>query len=114
MNKIKIIRKNTEVFRLKICGHGYSDGDSIHFTVKKAPDNDETDSDALIDNEWTYGTDFKADDDGVAELVLEESDTNGLPGGYAYDFKYLNADKSDARTLVIGEIEIVNPVTLEV
>lgn len=110
MQPLAIPQKNTQTLFIKSDDYTFEDGDTLYFTVKNKPDNDNTDDDALIKKSWTVGTDALYDDDGYLELNLSETDTDIDFGDYVYDIKLVNATVGE--TLVFGELKILPVATL--
>ncbi len=114
-NLLKFYRKNTSVIILDVCDYQFNDGDTLYFTVKYAPDNDETDSDALIKADWTIGTDVTVDSENKLELTLSATKTDIDFGDYFYDIKLVSVQEPEAEsTLVTGNISIMDVATLRV
>lgn len=112
MEPLIIPQKNTQILYIKSDSYEFETGDKLYFTVKTKPDNDGTDSDALIATDWTVGTDASVDDEGYLELALTEAETNIAFGDYFYDIKLKNDEVAD--TLVAGELKILPVATLRV
>lgn len=112
-NPLNFYRKNTCTILLDLCDYEFNTGDTIYFTVKTAPDSDQSDNDALIKTNWTYGTDVVPDDNGTLELVVSATDTNIDYGTYFYDLKMVSADGNET-TLLTGDITIMDVATLRV
>lgn len=110
MQPLAIPQKNTQTLYIKSDDYTFTTGDTLYFTVKVKPDNDNTDTDALITKSWTVGTDASYDDDGYLNLSLSENETDIDFGDYVYDIKLVNA--SVAETLVFGELKILPVSTL--
>ena len=107
-------RRNTEIIKIKLCQYTLSDGDTLHFTVKPKPDNDTTDSAAVIDKTWTYGTDCYNDDEGFTILKLTADETNIDFGVYFYDIKIVTVGADAEQTLLTGPLTVMEAATLEV
>lgn len=105
-----IPQKNTQTLYIKSEDYTFTTGDTLYFTVKTKPDNDQTDTDALISKSWTVGTDAEYDSDGYLNLNLAETDTDIDFGDYVYDIKLVNGEV--AETLVFGELKILPVSTL--
>ena len=112
MQPLVIPQKNTQILYIKSNDYAFEDGDVIYFTVKVKPDNDQTDSDALVKVDWTVGTDAQYDSDGYLNLNLTENDTDIDFGDYVYDIKLVNATVKE--TLVFGPLKILPVSTLRV
>lgn len=112
MQPLVIPQKNTQILYIKSNDYIFEDGDEIYFTVKTKPDNDQTDSDALVTKKWTVGTDASYDDDGYLNLALAETDTDIDFGDYVYDIKLVTDAVRD--TLVFGTLKILPVSTLRV
>lgn len=110
MEPLAIPQKNTQTLYIKSDDYTFATGDVIYFTVKTKPDNDQTDTDALITKSWTVGTDAEYDDDGYLNLNLAETDTDIDFGDYVYDIKLVNTDVKE--TLVFGPLKILPVSTL--
>ena len=110
LQPLVIPQKNTQTLYIKSDDYTFQTGDEIYFTVKAAPDNDQTDADALITKNWTVGTDAEYDDDGYLNLNLTENETDIDFGDYVYDIKLVNS--SVAETLIYGELKILPVATL--
>ena len=110
MQPLCIPQKNTQTLYIKSDDYTFQTGDLLYFTVKAKPDNDQTDTDALVTKNWTVGTDAEYDDDGYLNLNLAETDTDIDFGEYVYDIKLKNADV--AETLVYGPLNILPVSTL--
>ena len=110
LQPLVIPQKNTQILYIKSEDYTFQTGDVLYFTVKAKPDNDQTDSDALISTSWTVGTDAEYDSEGYLNLALTESETDIDFGDYVYDIKLVNADV--AETLVFGELKILPVATL--
>lgn len=110
MQPLAIPQKNTQTLYVKSDDYTFVTGDTLYFTVKPKPDNDNTDASALISKYWTVGTDASYDDDGYLNLNLSENETDIDFGDYVYDIKLVNA--SVAETLVFGELKILPVSTL--
>ena len=110
LQPLVIPQKNTQTLYIKSDDYTFQDGDEIYFTVKANPDNDQTDSDALITKNWTVGTDAEYDDDGYLNLNLTENETDIDFGDYVYDIKLVNS--SVAETLIFGDLKILPVATL--
>lgn len=111
MQPLTIPRKNTYILYLKSEDYEWQEGDNLHFTVKDNPDNDTTDSDALIKAAWTVGENAEVDDEGYLHLNLTPTQTNIDFGDYFYDIKLISGDVAD--TLVFGRLKILPVTTLE-
>lgn len=106
-------RKNSGILYVKACDFTFETGDKIYFTVKTAPDNDSSDTSAIISKDWTNGTDASVDSDGYLELNLTESDTDKDYGQYIYDIKFVRTGTATvARTLIFGEFNLLYVTTL--
>lgn len=110
MQPLCIPQKNTQTLYIKSDDYTFTTGDTLYFTVKAKPDNDQTDTDALISKSWVYGTDAQYDDEGYLNLNLAETDTDIDFGDYVYDIKLVNS--SVAETLVFGDLKILPVATL--
>ena len=110
MQPLAIPQKNTQTLYIKSDDYTFNTGDQLYFTAKVKPDNDQTDSDALIAKSWTVGTDAEYNSDGYLELNLSETDTDIDFGDYVYDIKLVNSDVKE--TLVFGELKILPVATL--
>lgn len=110
MQPLAIPQKNTQTLYIKSDDYTFSPGDELYFTVKVKPDNDQTDTDALVTKSWTVGTDAEYDTDGYLNLNLDETDTDIDFGDYVYDIKLVNSDV--AETLIFGELKILPVATL--
>lgn len=110
MYPLCIPQKNTQTLYIRSDDYEFADGDVLYFTVKKQPDNDQTDAEALISKDWTVGTDAEYDEDGYLTLKLDETETDVDFGEYVYDIKLVNS--SVAETLVFGELKILPVSTL--
>ena len=110
LQPLVIPQKNTQTLYIKSEDYTFQTGDTLYFTVKAQPDNDNTDSDALISTSWTVGTDAEYDDDGYLNLNLTENETDIDFGDYVYDIKLVNSDV--AETLVFGDLKILPVATL--
>ena len=64
LQPLVIPQKNTQTLYIKSDDYTFQTGDTLYFTVKAKPDNDQTDADALISKSWTVGTDAEYDSDG--------------------------------------------------
>lgn len=114
-NLLKFYRKNTSVIILEACDYQFNDGDTLYFTVKIKPDNDATDSDALIKISWTVGTDVTVNDENQLELTLSATQTDIDFGDYFYDIKIVSVQEPESETtLVTGNITIMDVATLRV
>ena len=112
MQPLCIPQKNTQTLYIKSEDYTFTTGDTLYFTVKVKPDNDQTDTDALISKSWTVGTDASYDSDGYLNLALDETDTDIDFGDYVYDIKLVNATVKE--TLVFGPLKILPVSTLRV
>lgn len=110
LQPLVIPQKNTQILYIKSEDYTFVPGDTLYFTVKPKPDNDQTDADALIAKSWGVGTDAEYDSDGYLNLNLAESDTDIDFGDYVYDIKLVNSDA--AETLVYGDLKILPVATL--
>lgn len=110
LQPLVIPQKNTQTLYIKSDDYTFQDGDEIYFTVKAQPDNDQSDSTALITKSWTVGTDAEYDDEGYLNLNLTENETDIDFGDYVYDIKLVNA--SVAETLIFGDLKILPVATL--
>lgn len=110
MQPLAIPQKNTQTLYIKSDDYTFKDGDTLYFTVKEQPDNDQTDADALVKVQWAYGTDCEYDDEGYLNLQLAETDTDIDFGEYVYDIKLVNSEV--AETLVYGQLKILPVSTL--
>lgn len=110
LQPLVIPQKNTQTLYIKSDDYTFQTGDTLYFTVKAKPDNDQTDADALISKSWTVGTDAEYDSDGYLNLALAETDTDINFGDYVYDIKLVNSDV--AETLIFGELKILPVATL--
>lgn len=113
-NPLKFYRKNTCTIILEVCDYEFHAGDVIYFTVKVKPDSDETDSDALIKESWTYGTDVEANENGSLNLIIPANKTDIAYGDYFYDIKLVTDSQSPAaeNTLAVGTFTIMDVATL--
>ena len=110
LQPLVIPQKNTQTLYIKSDDYTFQTGDTLYFTVKAQPDNDQTDSEALISTSWTVGTDAEYDSDGYLNLNLTENETDIDFGDYVYDIKLVNSDV--AETLVFGDLKILPVATL--
>lgn len=110
MQPLAIPQKNTQTLYIKSDDYTFTTGDVLYFTAKTKPDNDQTDTDALISKSWTVGMDADYGNDGYLELNLAENDTDIDFGDYVYDIKLVNSDV--AETLVFGDLKILPVATL--
>lgn len=110
MQPLAIPQKNTQTLYIKSDDYTFENGDTLYFTVKRQPDNDDTDDDALIKKSWVVGTEALYDDDGYLNLNLSETDTNIDFGDYVYDIKLIATGV--AETLVFGNLTILPVATL--
>lgn len=110
MQPLAIPQKNTQTLYIKSDDYTFTTGDTLYFTVKTQPDNDQTDGDALIKVQWEYGTDCEYDDEGYLRLNLSETDTDIDFGEYVYDIKLVNSEVGE--TLVYGQLKILPVSTL--
>lgn len=104
-------RKNTEILYIRSKDYDFQDGDILYFTVKPEPDNDSTDSAAIIKKQWTVGVDAEVDEEGYVRLQLTPSDTDVDFGEYFYDIKLVSGSVSE--TLAFGHIKVLPVTTLE-
>ena len=113
-NLLKFYRKNTSVIQVDACDYQFNTGDTLYFTVKTAPDNDQSDSSALIKTNWVVGTDVTPDPyTNKLELTLTEEQTDIDFGDFFYDIKLVAAgDDGPGTTLVTGAITIMPVATL--
>ena len=81
------------------------DGWTIFFTIKRNLDADDDDAD--LAKEVTDHTDAG---EGETEIVLTDTETNGLSGDYYYDIQYKD-DSGLIKTVLKGTIEFVEDVT---
>lgn len=112
MQPMLIPQKNTNIIQLKSDNYQFKDGDHLYFTVKTAPDNDNTDGDAVAKVDWVVGTDANYDNEGYLALPLSETDTDINFGDYFYDIKLKNSEVGT--TIVVGELRILPVATLRV
>lgn len=110
LQPLVIPQKNTQILYIKSDDYTFQAGDTLYFTVKAKPDNDQTDGDALIAKSWVVGTNAGYDEDGYMQLALEETDTDIDFGDYVYDIKLVT--ESVAETLIFGELKILPVATL--
>lgn len=110
MQPLAIPQKNTQTLYIKSDDYTFATGDVLYFTVKAQPDNDQTDTDALVTKSWTVGTDAEYDSDGYLNLNLAETDTDIDFGDYVYDIKLVNSEV--AETLIFGDLKILPVATL--
>ena len=114
-NQLKFYRKNTSVIILDVCDYQFNSGDTLYFTVKIKPDNDQDDSSALIKTSWTVGTDVDVTEDNKLELTLSATQTDIDFGDYFYDIKLVSVQEPEAEsTLVTGNISVMDVATLRV
>jgi len=113
-NLLKFYRKNSSTIILDVCDFTFKDGDTLYFTVKPAPDNDETDSSALIKAHWVIGTDVNVETDGTLQLKLTPTETDIDFGQYFYDIKLVEYGDTAENTLITGDIAILDVATLRV
>jgi len=113
-NVLNFYRKNTSTIILDVCDYQFNDGDAIYFTVKATPDNDQSDSDALIKTSWTVGTDVEVQEDGTLQLNLTAAQTDIEFGQYFYDLKLVESGDTAENTLITGNINILKVATLRV
>lgn len=113
-NILRYYRKNTATIVLQVCDYQFNDGDTIYFTVKNAPDSDQTDNDALIKSDWTVGTDVNLTEQGTLELGLTATETDIDYGTYFYDLKIVSAENGAESTLITGALQIMDVATLRV
>ena len=104
-------RKTTAVIQIE-SNYTFKTGDTLYFTVKVKPDDDQTDADALVAKTWVFGTDCNYDNEGCLALPLDETDTNLDAGNYTYDIKLVNSDVKDI--IVFGPLVILPVDTLRV
>ena len=110
MQPLVIPQKNTQTLYITSDSYTFQTGDVLYFTVKVKPDNDNTDTDALITKSWTVGTDASYDTDGYLNLNLTETETDIDFGDYVYDIKLVTSDVKE--TLVFGPLKILPVATL--
>lgn len=111
MNRLAIPRKNTHVIKLKLSPFEFLNGDKLYFTVKQIPDDDKTDSKAVIKAEFIVGTNIQIEPDGRVFLTLSPKQTDIDAGDYYYDIKLIRGEL--AQTLVFGELKLLPVVNLE-
>ena len=104
-----IPQKNTEILHID-SDYAFKTGDTLYFTVKNKPDNDQTDGDALVTKQWAYGTDCNYDNEGYLALPLSETDTDIDFGEYVFDIKLVNSEA--ATTIIFGQLNILPVSTL--
>lgn len=104
-------RKTTAVIQID-SNYTFKTGDTLYFTVKTQPDNDQTDDDALVKKTWVFGTDCNYDNEGCLALPLSETDTNLDAGCYSYDIKLVNDTVKSI--IVFGPLMILPVDTLRV
>jgi hypothetical protein len=112
MQPLCIPQKNTQTLYIKSDDYTFTTGDTLYFTVKAKPDNDQTDADALVAKTLVFGTDCNYDNEGCLALPLDETDTNLDAGNYTYDIKLVNSDVKDI--IVFGPLVILPVDTLRV
>lgn len=110
LQPLVIPQKNSQILYIKSEDYTFQTSDQLYFTVKPKPDNDQTDSSALISKSWTVGTDASYDSEGYLNLALAKTDTDIDFGDYVYDIKLVNANI--AETLVYGDLKILPVATL--
>lgn len=106
-----IPQKNTQTLQID-SDYTFKTGDTLYFTVKTKPDNDQTDGDALVEVQWAFGTDCDYDNEGCLALPLAETDTDIDFGDYVYDIKLVNS--SVKTTIIYGPLRILPVTTLRV
>lgn len=106
-----IPQKNTQTLQID-SDYTFTTGDTLYFTVKRQPDNDQTDGDALVEVQWAFGTDCDYDNEGCLALPLAETDTDIDFGDYVYDIKLVNS--SVKTTIIYGPLRILPVTTLRV
>lgn len=109
MQPLCIPQKNTQVLQID-SDYKFKTGDTLYFTVKEKPDNDQTDSDALVTVQWAFGTDCDYDNEGYLALPLSETDTDIDFGEYVFDIKLVNSEA--ATTIIFGQLNILPVSTL--
>lgn len=115
-NALQIRAKNSVAIRLRIKGMEYAEGDKFYLTIKQEPDNDSTDSEAVLAKDWTYGEDAELDSKGWLVLKLDKTETDipftGIADQpYFYDIKIVTTyGASD--TLVFGQCVVLPSITL--
>jgi hypothetical protein len=106
-------KKNTEVIHVRGDDFEFLDGDNIYFTAKSNPDNDSTDSRAIITKAWVVGDSALIDDAGYLLLWLDDSDTDKDFGDYFYDVKIKrDGSKPLSETIGFGPLKILQAITL--
>lgn len=113
-NTLNFYRKNTAVITLQICDYQFTDGDTVYFTVKLSPDNDQNDDSALIKTNWVVGEDLQVNEDGQLALTLDPTQTDIDFGQYFYDIKLISAANEAEQTLITGDLNILDVATLRV
>lgn len=106
-----IPQKNTQTLQID-SDYTFTTGDTLYFTVKRQPDNDQTDGDALVTVQWAFGTDCDYDNEGCLALPLAETDTDIDFGDYVYDIKLVNSGVKT--TIIYGPLRILPVTTLRV
>lgn len=106
-----IPQKNTQTLQID-SDYTFKDGDTLYFTVKAKPDNDQTDGDALVKVQWAFGTGCDYDNEGCLALNLSETDTDIDFGEYVYDIKLVNSDVKT--TIIYGPLRILPVSTLRI
>lgn len=104
MAKYSVYRENTQNISLSFDGVDLT-GATVYFTVKSAPDDDATDTTALIKKDVTSHIDAT---NGQTLIALSATDTNIAAGKYGYDIKLKLADNS--QTTVDEGIFTIKPV----
>lgn len=109
MPPLCIPQKNSQTLEIET-EYEFKDGDTLYFTAKKKPDNDNTDAEAVIATSWAFGDTCDYNADGNLELKLSASDTDINFGHYVYDIKLSNSEVDT--TIIFGDLEILPVATL--
>lgn len=96
--KLTMKRGDTRSFAFRLAKKFYSEGQTIHFTVKKEYDNDPTNSQALINKEFSDSDIISETDISMTyKIQLDPSDTENLE---------IPLRKSKSELKLIGELEV--------
>jgi hypothetical protein len=104
MAKYSVYKENTQTISLSFDGVDLT-GATVYFTVKSAPDDDATDTTAVIKKDVTSHIDAL---NGQTVISLTATDTNIAAGKYGYDIKLKTA--AGAQTTVDKGDFTIKPV----
>ncbi len=105
-SKISFYKENTVNINLTFIGVDLT-GATVYFTIKTIPDDNATDTTAIIKKDVTVHTDAL---NGNTTISLTPVETDKTAGDYRYDIKLKKAT-GEQQTIATGKLEIKEVIT---